>query len=192
MTINDWSSIVALGISLAAIIIAGLSWRTTVENADAKLRLDLFEKRFEQYDVISEILTYIYRTARVEPGAIARLHRTREYCRFLFDESISEYVFHLIGLASRLENISEDLAQGRTAVFPSDEERLRLIRERGELVKTFYKERDVFVKKFTEHMRIMPVKRWKSLKPNKHQALTSLRSKDRGHHTELQGDVTQL
>src|SRR5690606_34487647 len=143
---------------------------------------------FEQYTVISDVFTYVFRHARIEPEAIPRLHRARQICRFLFDESVGDYIYEIIKSAAALERNQGELDHYEAGGYPNDKRRLELLEENEELVLKFYHEPKAFNQKFTEYMRILPVAEKDSSKVNEHRRFGWLLSRTGGGKSELNGD----
>lgn len=157
-------------ITLGQLIVAGIvGWaadkngkaiveigRQQAENAEAKLRLDLFERRFEQYALIDSVFDEFYRSFSFPPSSFAKLHKASEMCRFLLDESIGEYIQELIKKAAAHVAAVDALESSRTGGALSENEVYKYAQEKAEITRYFTSEFTNFQQRFLKYMKIFP------------------------------------
>jgi len=72
-------------------VAAVIAWRQ-YQNARAKLRLDLFERRFRVYRGLMDLLAAVVQEASVPNDALARFYKETNEKAFLFDSNITTYL----------------------------------------------------------------------------------------------------
>lgn len=163
-------AIFAAIITLGQLIVAGIvGWaahkngkaiveigRQQAENAEAKLRLDLFDRRLEQYALIDSVFVEFLRSYSFPPSSFVKLHKAREMCRFLLDESIGDYIQELIKNAADYTTASEILETNRTNKILSESSYLLFAGERAEIRYYFTSEFAIFQQRFLKYMKILP------------------------------------
>ena len=106
------SALLTLLIAAIVTYIAFMQWRT----AQAKLALDLFEKRIAVYDLVREAISIINTHGKVDETADRKLLEAMNASEFLFGDDIREYLeamwkkFSKMRVAqSQLENSDEKI-----------------------------------------------------------------------------------
>jgi hypothetical protein len=126
------AAFVALAIGLVAAVIA---WRQA-RIAEAKLKLDLFEKRLKVFDAVWALLA----ASHVKPGepdqTVAAFYAQLPNAGFLFDDSVRTYVERIRGKLQELQHAAESLRvhhESRPA-YPMSDEMVVFNREHASLM----------------------------------------------------------
>jgi hypothetical protein len=98
-----------------------------------KLRLDLFEKRFNAYRKLQEYFVVLFREGAVTPEALATLWKARAEAVFLFDHEIQMHFDEVLKIGMRLQELRRKLYGPKA--LPVGQERSRGCDEDSELLK---------------------------------------------------------
>lgn len=101
---KDWvdilSALATPTLALFAVYVAWRQWRT----ADLKRQHELFDRRYEIYEQVSDCYTSIIENSPVLDQKIYNLRYIRKRARFLFSQEVSDYIeeiaFNGAGLSS--------------------------------------------------------------------------------------------
>lgn len=90
-----------LVIGLLVFLIAWCQWRT----AHAKLKLDLFDRRFTVYMGTRNLIRVVLSAASVDDKAVAAFIRDTKGCEFLFPPEIVEFIDQVLDHAQSLQGV---------------------------------------------------------------------------------------
>ena len=139
-TVNFLTALATPSIALVALVFAALQWHTNRN----RLRHELFDRRYQQYDAIKKFLGDLGSLGTMTPEAEIDFLRDTKGIRFTFSKEIAEYVDKTIwAMAVQLKIYNEEL---------KDPQRIDegVAKQRGDLMKDIIKElrnsEDVFSK----------------------------------------------
>jgi hypothetical protein len=117
--------------ALTAILALWIAYQQYQMNR-AKLRLDLYERRFRVFDAVGVLLATIYRDADVKQEDLFRFAASTNEAIFLFGPEIPSYLDELRKNAVRLRTLNDKLHESRLPVGP---ERSQAVDENAEVLK---------------------------------------------------------
>lgn len=150
ITTHDWvdnlSALLTPTIAIAAVAIGLLQWRTNQH----RLKHELFDRRYEQFEAVRDFLASIMGSGRaVDDKQTEFLFKTRGL-RFIYDQKLADYIneniwkpaLDLACLQSELEGVS------------IGEERTRNVRKQSEIKKSLYREFKNLDKLFSKYLQL--------------------------------------
>lgn len=143
-TTNFIASLATPSIALMALIFAALQWHTNRN----RLRHELFDRRYQQYEAIKDFLGNISSLGKMTPDAEVQFLTATKGMRFTFSRQISRYVEeHVWSLAVDLNVLNDEMA---------DRQRIEegVARERGELMKAIIGEISKSEEVFSKYLQL--------------------------------------
>ena len=131
-------------IACIAVYIAYQQYKT---NRD-KLRLDLYNKRYEVFYSLMKLLAHILQTAKVEHEQVNEFSREAKEAVFLFDKDISTYLDMVKKKSRDLWAVNEELKD-----MPRGKERSEKAREVTNLLHWLTNQFDIATKKFSKYLK---------------------------------------
>ena len=107
--------------ALTAVVAIWIAYQQ-FQTSRAKLRLDLYERRFRVFDGVSELLATIYRDADVKLEDIRKFVISTNEATFLFGPDVSSYLDELRTKAIRLRALNDKLHESRLPIGPERSE----------------------------------------------------------------------
>ncbi|MBW8015036.1 MAG: hypothetical protein FVQ82_02545 [Planctomycetes bacterium] len=138
---------------LIAFFVAYVAWRQYKTDRD-KLRLDLYDKRYEIYRALKFLLGYILQNGYVRHEQIMEFLKGRREDDFLFDKGIVAYLQDIQAKANELMNAEVVLENN-----PSDAERPAKEKEVIKLRKWFYEQHEIAIDKFGKYLKFEIIER---------------------------------
>jgi len=147
---KDWvdylAALLTPTIAVLGSIVAFLQWRTNSN----RLKHELFERRYEQFMVISNFLASIMTSGKSKPEEQLKYLSGTSGMRFIFDEEIAKYVGETIWhLAIELECLDSELVG-----VPVGEERTKNVHRQGEIKKQLNQEFKALEEKFSKYLQL--------------------------------------
>jgi len=93
----------ALGPTIVAALVGAVAFRQWL-TARAKLKLDLFDKRFAVYKTISDAVFQSHWTGPAAEESSKRINEMRQQAQFLFDAEVNQIVAEMDQLAFEMRN----------------------------------------------------------------------------------------
>ena len=101
--IDILSAMLTPTIAILGIYIAYQQWRTNKN----RLKLELFEKRYEIFMSIKKFIANVLSSGIVEPGADIQFLRDTKSAGFLFDENIANLTTEMYKMANKLHSLEK-------------------------------------------------------------------------------------
>jgi hypothetical protein len=130
-------------------IVAGYVAYQQYRTNRSKLKFELYEKRLATYHALMELLSAIVREADVKIEELMKFNRETNESYFLFGKDIYSYLWEIHLKAVDLHTMNQSLYHEN---LPIGEERSRIAKEKGELLKWFGNQFDTSRKKFAKHL----------------------------------------
>jgi hypothetical protein len=132
-----------------AIVGAYIAWRQH-KNAQDKLRLDLFDRRFQVYRGVMDLLASIARDGNISDQDLPNYYKETDQHRFLFKQDLQDYLKEMRQKAIRLRQLNRLIDPDANV---PDEKRDPAIEEEGQLLAWFTDQIDGEVaKRFTPYL----------------------------------------
>lgn len=143
----DVANTTAITTSAVAILVAIITWREWVTNR-ARLRHELFERRYEVYERIGAFLSRVLQEGRVPEGEPERFIRSTRKAYFVFgsDVGIKAFIEQIFKEAVRLHTLDATLESSR------GEERSRNIEKQAEIKEWFRQELGGLERRFESYL----------------------------------------
>jgi hypothetical protein len=103
---------------LIGLIAAGIAWRQH-QTAKAKLKLDLFEKRYAIFEDTWQFLSHVFRTGRA-PSLFPDFNNKIPQADFLFGNAVSRYLEEAVKKNADLYNINLRTDSNNNILMPED------------------------------------------------------------------------
>mgnify|MGYP000308834042 CR=1 FL=1 len=147
---KDWvdymSALLTPTIAVLGSVVAYFQWRTNSN----RLKHELFERRYEQFAVISNFLASIMISGKSMPEEQHKYLSGTSGMRFIFDEEIAEYVGTTIWhLAVELECLDSELVG-----VPVGDERTKNVHRQAEIKKQLNLEFKSLEEKFSKYLQL--------------------------------------
>lgn len=147
---KDWvdylAALLTPTIAILGSIIGFQQWRTNSK----RLRHELFDRRYGQFNVVREFLGSIMTSGKSKPDEQIKFLTGTRGMRFVFDTQISEYIDKTIWhLAIELECLDSEL-EGK----PVGDERTKNVRRQSEIKKQLYDELSNLENKFAQYLQL--------------------------------------
>jgi hypothetical protein len=97
-------------VALVAAIFAGLIAYRQWKVAHDKLRLDLFEKRYVMYGVLTSTIATTLQDGTISSSEITRFYRQTKGSEFLFGSDIEKYIGELRDKLSELASLEQEIS----------------------------------------------------------------------------------
>ena len=107
-----------LPVFLIGLIAVGIAWRQH-QTENAKLKLDLFEKRYAIFEETWQFLSGIVRTGR-PPSLFPDFNNKIPQADFLFGNAVSRYLEEIVKKNAQLYNINLRTEANRGIIAPGD------------------------------------------------------------------------
>ena len=119
--------------TILAALVALITWRQWVTNR-ARLRHELFDRRYAIYEQVAGFLAEVFSRGAVEPGAASNFLRQtkRAYFAFGCDIAVKQLVEEIYKQAILLQMLKE-----KESVLPPGDDLIRNIEKRGEILQWF-------------------------------------------------------
>lgn len=148
---KDWVDILSsLGVVVVGCIAAYIAFRQ-YKNDSTRLKLDVYDKRFEVYRAIREFISGIFQNGNVTYKEISQFQVRSAQAEFLLDEEINKKIEELRSKGLRLHYVEDRLNNSN---LPVGEERTKLAEESGELLTWFDEESKKMTKLFVKHLKV--------------------------------------
>lgn len=131
------------------------------ETADAKLRLDLFEKRYRIYLLLSKTFKSFGAHDSIAGNWKENLSVARDASTFLFDDRIAEFINTVIVNVANIDASDHGIADFEASGKLASDECRELRKLRNEHATRMRENYYTFNEIFAEYMRILPPKRKK-------------------------------
>lgn len=162
--------------------------RRQAENAEAKLRLELFEKRYRIYSDLDDIFARMFNRNSFLFEDFDTFRRIVIESGVLFDASVTEFIIEIRDKALSLASCNDELEDLKSNSRESKNRRAELLKQRAEIRSSLHPAHERFRTLFIEYMRILPVAEKDSSKGNEHRRFGWLLSRTGGGKSELNGD----
>lgn len=144
--VDIFSALLVPAIAILGAIIAYMQWKTNQK----RLKHELFDRRYEQFEAIRNFLGSIITSGKVSQDAEQAFLIGTRGVRFIFDDEIHVYVnTYLWHLALKLQTLSAEL-EG----VPVGEARTKNVREQAEIKKQFNEELKSIESKFVKYLQL--------------------------------------
>lgn len=135
---------------LVAVIVAYIAYQQYKTNRD-KLRLNLYDRRFELYNAFSDLCVSVGSSGRPGSRELTDFLQIRNKVYFLFDQDIYSYMELVRQKAIRLQYLETSLHGEQR--LPKGPERTEAAEETGKLRTWFTDQFDVSREKFSRYLR---------------------------------------
>ena len=133
---------------MIAVLAVWIAWQQHRTNRD-KLRLNLYDKRFDVFRALMELLAFIVREGNITLEKIYEFRANTNESSFLFDKDISEYLETVRQKAVKFYNLEQKLHHSD---LPVGEERDKAAKDDSELLRWFFDQFKVSESKFGKYL----------------------------------------
>ncbi len=131
-----------------AIVALHIAWRQH-QTAQGKLKLDLYDRRFNVYRGLMDLFAAVLRDVKVSHDELAKYRAETNEKQFLFDEDIVKFMTQVRDKAIDLRHVNqqmEKLSDGR------ENERRQLAEQDSELLRWFNEQEELAPGRFEEYL----------------------------------------
>jgi len=147
--VKDWiellSALLIPILVVVATIIAIQQWRINQK----RLKHELFDRRYEVYQSITEFIAKILTTGKVESNSSIRLLADTKKVYFLFDKDTHDFIMQLYRKSIDLDTLDTILE-----VTTEKDKREKNLKNQGELKDWFSKQLKIVEKRFEKFLRL--------------------------------------
>ncbi len=148
---KDWIDILSsFGIVIVGLMTAYIAFRQH-KNDSIRLRLDVYDKRFEVYRAVREYLSGIFRNGDVDIKALRQFTVGTAQAEFLFGKEVNDKLEALYQKGVRLNYVEKRLDDNNLEI---GEERNKFANESGDLLLWFDEESKKLTDLFSKYLKI--------------------------------------